>query len=227
MFKKWFSKRKKDNSTTPISPLNNISDSFYHGRYRECIQKAEAEFENTDVELAFNAKRFAGLANYRLKRYEAATRIFESIANNTRNTDDWFNLMTASIRNREIELGENAYNQFNNESSVTGDNRMLTYSNVTYQMMIAYQDVGEFKKALAKMLVLKRYITQVKHQSSDYLGTHGVPFIYQTLVTGRACLEHQYSPEQIERFLEDFERHVDDDGKESIAEFRKTLSEKL
>lgn len=223
MFKKWFSKQKKENITASTSPLKAISDSFYHSRYRECIEKAETEFENTDIELAFNAKRFAGLANYRLKRYEAATRIFEAIANSTRNTDDWFNLMTASIRNKEIELGENAYVQFNDESSIKGDNRMLTYSTVTYQMMIAYQDVGEFKKALEKLLILKRYITRVKHQNSDYLGTHGIPFIYHTLVTGRACLEHEYSPEQIERFLEDFERHVDDDGKESIAEFRKTL----
>jgi len=227
MFKKWFSRSKKKNKQEPISPLKNISNSFYHGKYRECIEKATAEFDNPDTELAMNAKRFAGLANYRLKRYEPATRIFESIAKISNNTDDWFNLMTASIRNKEIELGENAYDQFNSEKSIPGDNRMLTYSNVTYQMMIAYQDVGEFKKALAKLLVLKRYITQVKHQNSDYLGKHGVPFIYQTLVTGRACMENQYNPEQINRFLEDFELHVDDDGKESIAEFRKTLSEKV
>ena len=220
MFKNWFSKKKKKHSS---NPLDIVSDCFYHGKYRECIQKSELLFQEESTDLQWNAKRFCGLANYRLKRFEKATRLFEEIANHSKNTDDWFNLMTASIRNKELDLGENAYEKFSDESSIQGDNKMLTYSNVTYQMMIAYQDVEEYQKALEKLIVLKRYITQVKHHNSDYLGQHGVPFIYQTLISAKTCLEHEYTAEQIERFLEDFENHVDDDGKESIAEFREKL----
>ncbi len=222
MFKNWFSKKKKGNKEIE-SPLQAVSDSFYHGKYRECIQKAEDLYNNTDVDLSWNAKRFAGLANYRLKRYEKATRLFEEIANYSNNTDDWFNVMTASIRNREIELGEKAFDRFNDEQSVQGDNRMLTYSNVVYQMMIAFQDIDEYQKSLENLIILKRYITKVKEHNSDYLGKHGVPFIYQTLVSAKATLEKMYSAEQIERFLEDFERHVDQDGKDSIAEFREGM----
>ncbi len=222
MIKKWFFKKSKK-QVTDINSLQGISDSFYHGKYKECIQHAEALFNDNNPEISWNAKRFSGLANYRLKRFEKATRLFEEIANYSNNTDDWFNLMTSSIRNKEIELGEQAYLNFNKEDSIKGDNRMLTYGNVTYQMMIAYQDVEEYRKALEKLIVLKRYITQVKHHNSDYLGQFGIPFIYQTLVSGRLCLEKEYSQEQIEKFLKDFESHVDIDGKESIAEFRKTL----
>ena len=216
-FTNWFSKKKTSDN---LEPLKIVSNCFYHGKYRECIQKSESLFQSKDPDLQWNAKRFSGLANYRLKRFEKATRLFEEIANFSNITDDWFNLMTASIRNKELELGEGAYEKFNSESSIPGDNKMLTYSNVTYQMMIAYQDVEEYQKALEKLIVLKRYITQVKHHNSDYLGQYGIPFIYQTLVSAQACLEHEYTPEQIDRFLEDFENHVDNDGKESIAEFR-------
>ena len=222
MFKNWFSKKKKEKKEVK-SPLQAVSDSFYHGKYSECIQKAEGLYNNTDVELSWNAKRFAGLSNYRLKRFEKATRLFEDIANYSNNTDDWFNVMTASIRNREIDLGEKAVDRFNDEQSIQGDNRMLTYSNVVYQMMIAFQDINEYQKSLENLIVLKRYITKVKEHNSDYLGKHGVPFIYQTLVSAKATLEKVYSAEQIERFLEDFERHVDQDGKDSIAEFREGM----
>ncbi len=218
----WFAKKTK-NQVDDTNPLQLVSDSFYHGKYRECIHEAESLFNNKNFDLSWNAKRFAGLANYRLKRFEKATRLFEEIAKHSNNTDDWFNLMTAAIRNKEIELGEQAYHNFNKKDTVKGENRMLTYGNVTYQMMIAYQDVEEYRKALEKLIVLKRYITQVKHHNSDYLGQFGIPFIYQTLVSGRRCLEKEYTQEQIENFLNDFESHVDNDGKESISEFRKIL----
>ena len=100
---------------------------------------------------------------------------------------------------------------------------MLTYFNVTYQLMIAYQDVGLYTKALEKLIVLKRYISQAQQHNSDFLAQHGVPFIYQTLVSAKATLEHEYKPEQIQAFLNDFAKQVDKDGKESIEEFRKLL----
>ena len=219
MFKNWFSKNKKKN-TEEVSLLHPVSDSFYHGKYRACIQKAEVLFQHQDTELSWNAKRFSGLANYRLKRYQEASNIFEEIANYSNNSDDWFNLMTASIRNKQIELGEQAFDKFNHKDCVQGDNRMLTYSNVLYQMMIAFQDIEEYQKSLENLIILKRYITKVKEHNSNFLAKHGIPFIYKTLVSARKTLEKQYSTEQIERFLEDFERHVDDDGKASIAEYR-------
>ena len=212
-----FSKKPKQYS----SPLQIVSDSFYHGKYSECIRASELLFDDNNQELSWNAKRFFGLANYRLKRFEIASKVFEEIANYSNNTDDWFNLMTASIRNNQIDLGEDAYEKFNHKDVVIGDNRMLTYSNVTYQMMIAFQDIKEYQKALEKLIVLKRYICQVKEHNSNFLGKHGIPFIYQTLVSAKETLEEVYTKEQINRFLEDFEKQVDKDGLESIGEFRK------
>jgi len=218
--KQFFTKDKKQQ----LSPIQMVSYSFYHGKYTECIAKSELLFNDKDDDLSWNAKRFNGLANYRLKRFDIASKIFEEIANYSNNTDDWFNLMTASIRNKQIELGENAYESFNHKDVIIGDNRMLTYSNVTYQMMIAFQDIGEYQKSLEKLIVLKRYITQVKEHNSDFLGKHGIPFIYQTLISSKETLEKVYKREQILRFLEDFENHVDQDGKESIKEFRELMA---
>jgi len=201
------------------SAIEAVSNSFYHGKYKECIERASEQFSNTNPDISWNAKRFYGLANYRLKRYKTATSIFKEISDYSNNTDDWFNLMTASIRNKEIELGEYAFEKFNNKNVIIGDNRMLTYSNVCYQMMIAFQDIGEYEKSLEKLIVLKRYISQVKYHNSDYLGKHGIPFIYQTLVSAKVTLEKMYTKEQIDNFLEDFSKQLDDDGKESINEF--------
>ncbi|MBN2669115.1 MAG: hypothetical protein JXR60_07790 [Bacteroidales bacterium] len=216
-------KRRKAISENKFSKLNSVSDAFYHGKYRECIEEAKPLFNNSDIEIRLNAQRFYGLANYRLKRYEEASRIFQEIAEETKNTDDWFNLMTAAIRNKQIELGEKAYEKFNHPQSVRGANQMLTYANVTYQLMIALQDAEVYDKSLEKLIVLKRYIAQAKEHNSEFLAKHGLPFIFQTLVSARTTLEQQYTNEQIERFLDDFEKHVDQDGKESIQEFRASL----
>ncbi len=219
LFKSLFSRQKK----TAKNPLQPVLDAFYHGRYRATIEEAEKLFSHKDTTVAWHAKRFYGLANYRLKRYAQAAEIFESIAKYSNNSDDWFNLMTSAIRNHQIDLGEQAYDNFNKPDVIRGDNRMLTYANVTYQLMLAYQDVHLYKKALEKLIVLKRYIAQGKEHNSDFLAQHGVPFIYQTLVSARVTLEHEYQPEQIQAFLDDFAKQVDKDGKESIEEFRKLL----
>lgn len=214
---------KKKTQTNPLKP---VSDAFYHGKYRACIEEAEKLFSHKDETVMWNAKRFSGLANYRLKRFLAATQLFQSIAQHSNNTDDWFNLMTAAVRNNQIELGEQAYDNFNKSEVIKGDNHMLTYANVTYQLMIAFQDVKAYSKALEKLIVLKRYIAQVKHHNSEFLAQHGVPFIFQTLVSGKETLEHEYSSKQIHAFLDDFAKQVDADGKESIEEFRMQLAKR-
>ncbi len=213
----------KKKPQTPIEILQPLADAFFQKKYQLCVEKAEPLFTHKNEEVSWNAKRYAGLAHYKRRHYQEAVDLFKEIAEYSNNTDDWFNLITASVRNKDIELGEKAYDKFNHPDSVKGQNRMLTFPNVTYQMMIALQDVGEYTKALEKLIVLKRYVCQVKQHDADFLAQHGIPFIYQTLVSAKKTLKKVYSEEQIRHFLDDFALHVDASGKESIEEFRERL----
>jgi len=218
-----FKSQKQSKSAFSNADLSLVADAFYHGKYRECIQLCKAFDSQENHPAIWDIRRFNGLSHFRLKRFGSAQTIFKQIAAYSNNTDDWFNLMNTSVRNGDIETGEWAYDQFNHPESVKGDNPMLSYPNVTYQLMIALQDQKHYQKALEKLIVIKRYITQVKAHHSEYLAAHRIPFVFQTLVSAKETLVNVYTPEQIERFLDDFALHLDPSGRESVEEFRATL----
>ncbi len=195
-----------------------LLDVFYSGKYKETIKKAEIilskEPHNTDV------KRIIGLANYKIRRFESAKLIFVEIAEKTNIKDDWFNLCTSATRSKDLKLADKAFYEFMNESSIKGENGMLTQANVLYQYMIALKDIKEYNKAHEQLIVLKKYYAGIKQHDDNFLGQYGVPFIFTTLVSGKEILDNVYTKEQINNWLNDFAKQVDDYGKDSIKEFK-------
>lgn len=213
MFKSIFKKKEKK------TEVEILLDVFYSGRYKETILKAEGillkDPNNTDV------KRILGLSNYKIKRFEPAMNIFKEISEKTNIIDDWFNLCTSATRCKELELADKAFYKFMDVNSIKGDNTMLSQANVLYQYMLALKDVGEYNKALEQLIVLKKYYAGLKEHTDKFLGQYAIPFIYTTLVSGKDVLDNVYTKEQINNWLNDFAKQVDDYGKDSILEFKK------
>ena len=212
MLKSIFKKKPKK------SNIELLLEIFYSGRYKESIEKAEAillkEPDNTDV------KRIIGLAYYKIRRFEPAKIIFAKIAEKTNIKDDWFNLCTSATRSKDLELADKAFYKFMDESSIKGENGMLTQANVLYQYMIALKDIEEYQKAHEQLIVLKKYYAGIKHHDDKFLGQYGIPFIFTTLVSGKEILDNVYTKEQINNWLNDFAKQVDNYGKDSINEFK-------
>ena len=212
MLKSIFKKKPKK------SNIELLLEIFYSGRYKESIEKADAillkEPDNIDV------KRIIGLANYKIRRFEQAKNIFAKIAEKTNIKDDWFNLCTSATRSKDLELADKAFYKFMDENSIKGENGMLTQANVLYQYMIALKDIEEYQKAHEQLIVLKKYYAGIKHHDDKFLGQYGIPFIFTTLVSGKEILDNVYTKEQINNWLNDFAKQVDDYGKDSIIEFK-------
>jgi len=200
------------------SDIEILLEIFYSGRYKETIEKAQLilskEPNNTDI------KRIIGLSNYKIRRFEPAKNIFQKIAEETNIKDDWFNLCTSATRCKNLELADKAFYKFMDQNSIKGENAMLTQANVLYQYMIALKDVEEYQKAHEQLIVLKKYYAGIKHHDDKFLGQYGIPFIFTTLVSGKEILDNVYTKEQINNWLNDFAKQVDDYGKDSIAEFK-------
>ncbi len=209
---KFFSQKTKQTN------LEKLLDLFYHGKYKETIENAELILKNDSKNL--NVKRIAGLANYKIRRFENAVTLFKEIAETSNITDDWFNLCTSATRNNLIELSEFAFNKFFDETSIKGENSMLSYPNVLYQYMIALKDMKHYNKALEKLIALKKYYGGLQKHNDDFLGNHAIPFIFTTLVSSKEILDNVYTLEQINNWLADFAKQVDEYGKESIIEFK-------
>lgn len=212
MFNSIFKKKNKK------ADIEKILEIFYSGRYKETIEQTEKlliiEPNNIDF------KRILGLSNYKIRRFEKAKILFEEIAKKTNIKDDWFNLCTSATRSKDIELGERAFHNFMSKNSIKGENTMLSQANVLYQYMIALKDIKEYNKAHEQLIVLKKYYAGLKEQNDKFLGQYAIPFIYTTLVSGKEILDNVYSKEQINNWLNDFAKQVDEYGKESIAEFK-------
>jgi tetratricopeptide (TPR) repeat protein len=213
IIKKLFSKAPKQ------TVEETLLDLFYHGKYKECINKSDLSLNNS-VNDRINILRIKGLANYKIKRFKEAMICFKEVAETTNIKDDWFNLCTSAVRSNKLELAERAFNNFFDDKSIKGENKMLSQPNVLYQYMLALKDVGEYQKAHEQLIRLKRFYTSLKNHSQEYLGQRAVPFIYTSLFTAKDILDNVYTKEQIINWLNDFKKGVDDYGKESIEEFR-------
>jgi len=219
MFKTIFKKKPKK------SDIELLLEIYYSGKYKESIDKAKKVLikqpDNTDV------KRIIGLANYKIRRFEQAKNIFVEIAEKTNIKDDWFNLCTSATRSKNLELADNAFYKFMDRNSINGENRMLTQANVLYQYMIALKDIEEYQKAHEQLIVLKKYYAGIKHHDDKFLGQYGIPFIYTTLVSAKEILDKVYNKKQINNWLNDFAKQVDNYGKDSIEEFKEKYYPKL
>ena len=212
MIKSLFKKKPKK------SDIEILLEIFYSGKYKETIEKAQLilskQPDNIDI------KRIIGLSNYKIRRFEPAKDIFLEIAEKTNIKDDWFNLCTSATRCKDLELADKAFFKFMDNNSIKGENAMLTQANVLYQYMIALKDVEEYQKAHEQLIVLKKYYAGIKQHDDKFLGQYGIPFIFTTLVSGKEILDNVYTKEQINNWLNDFAKQVDDYGKDSIAEFK-------
>lgn len=205
-----------------LSNTDLLLNLFYHGKYKECIEKSDKfliKSDNNKIDIL----RLNGLSNYKIKRFENARICFKEVAETTNIKDDWFNLCTSAVRSNKLDLAEKAFNNFFDNNSIKGENNLLSQPNVLYQYMLALKDMGEYKRAHEQLIRLKSFYTSLEIHTQDYLGQRAVPFIYTSLVTAKEILDNVYSKEQIIAWLDDFKNGVDDYGKESIDEFRENF----
>ncbi len=200
--------------------LKELSDLFYHGKYKECITKSKFLFEAKNIALKLDAKRFCGLANYKLRRFEDAKTVFYDIVNVSNNQDDWFNLCTSATRAKDVNLGKQAFDNFFKSGVEPGLNKMLSMPNVLYQYIIALRDIKEYKLALDQYKQLIGIYAKLQCTEETQLQKRGVPFLYQTLIIGKEIMQNNYSAPEYDLWLTKLSNQVDIFGKETITEFR-------
>ncbi len=200
--------------------LKALSSLFYHGKYKECVTESKIIINSKNSALALDAKRFCGLSNYKLRRFEDAKNLFSEIAEVSNNQDDWFNLCTSATRAKDINLGKQAFDNFFKSGVVQAENKMLSMPNVVYQYVIALRDIKEYELALDQYKQLIGVYAKLQCTEEIHLQKRGVPFLYQTLVIGKEIMQNNYTVPEYDLWLTKLAKQVDIFGKESIDEFR-------
>ncbi len=193
------------NATNSI--LNTARDLFANSNFEMCIKVCEGLLDAKDPKHLYDAKKLIALAYYSLQDFEKADQAFYELAENSTNSDDWFNVVISSTLNKNIERSQEAfgialekYTQFGHQRNMPSVQLMLHY-------MITLETVKEYPLALEQLKMLVQVYAKLKNTSETFLSSRGL--------------------EQIENFLEIAKPILKKAKKKELTEIKKELVEAL
>jgi tetratricopeptide (TPR) repeat protein len=224
-FLRKFWKTKENNTAIEMPddhPLDFLWTKFGEEKYDEVIIEAKKILAKNETIDHNGALKLLGLSYFRQKQFNLSEEIFRKLAENSTNSDDWFNLLTSCTLNKQIEHSELVlektialYNDYGTKDS-------LSIPRIFYYYMHALRDVQEYAKAFKQLERLGSIYTSLVITDSTFLYIRGVPFFSDSIEAGKEILEH-IDKDVAKHFIDELVKHVDEEGKEYLYEFEKTI----
>ena len=203
--------------------VEKLWDLFEAEKFEETIIEAAKYIEENKDADPYVAKRLIGLAAFRLGQYAKSQETFVDLTGNYGGMEDWFNLLTSSTLNNDIELGEKSFYKIVDIFKDGSEEPGISLPNVYFYYLNALADVGQFEKGFERLLELLEYYVQLKITDSNFLYMRGMPFLQDTLSVGRKILENA-GRDKCEEILDRLEKNLDEEGIEMVKGFRGALS---
>ncbi|RZJ75628.1 MAG: hypothetical protein EOO45_05010 [Flavobacterium sp.] len=211
------------NNLPPEPPeVTRLWDIFGAEDFEGTIIEAEKYIESNRSADYYDAKKLIGLSAFRLGRYDKSEQVFSSLAEGNGTMEEWFNLLTSSTMNNNIELSERALDKIVDAFRTATENPGITLPQVYFYYLQALRDVRHYDKAFAILTNLMNYHLQVKITDTHFLYVRGIPLLPDTLFAGKQILEN-VAPEKSKHLLDQLENGLDEEGREFIVDFRKSL----
>ena len=97
----------EQNATNSL--LNTARELFGQESFDMCIKICEGLLDAKDPKQLYDAKKLIALAYYSLQDFENADKSFYALAENSNNSDDWFNVVISATLNKNIERSKEAF----------------------------------------------------------------------------------------------------------------------
>lgn len=225
-FKKIFS---SDSSEEPIEPpisqfpeLEEAWQYFQNSKFEQTIEKASDYVNADNSNLKFEANKLVALGNFRLGNYGKSQQIFEMLASKSNNSDDWFNVVTSSTLNRNVDLGRSAFDKAVELYKKRRDKESISIPNMMFYYMQCLKDIKQFELAFEQLNELKKIYTELKITDGTFLYLRGVPFFEHTIDASNDILE-KLAPQEAEDWISSFKESVDNDGKQYLSDLEQKL----
>jgi len=204
------------------SRLEFIKTEFKNGNNDIVILHGEKLIESVKRHDNIELLKMIGLAHFNKQQFKEALPYFEEIASKSANSDDWFNVVTSAILSNEVDKGMNAFSKAIDLYEKNGNENNLPIGQMSYYVMQAFRDTQEYDLAFVQMMKLKDVYCHLKITDTTFLHIRGLPFISHVLSAGKMILEKQSLKDSFE-WLDDFASHLDDEGKQLVLDFKKTV----
>lgn len=215
--------KEKRKSIEEVNELDFAWDLFKKEEFEKSIEEAEKYLNNPNTKTVLEAKKVIGLSLFRQKKYSESELIFLEISEQSENPDDWFNLTTSAILNRNIELSDRAFNKAIELYKQKGTQENLSIPNMHCYYMQGLRDVGEFEKAFLHFKKMKDFYSKFVITDSTFLYMRGMPFFEHFLDSSELILKN-INKEDAKKELAELKSKVDEYGKESVTELENKIN---
>ncbi|XOV91786.1 MAG: hypothetical protein ACFHWX_16430 [Bacteroidota bacterium] len=226
-FKKIFSSDSSEPpKEPPISKFPELEDAWQHFKkeeFEQSIEKASKSLNSSKLKIKNEANKLIALSNFRLGDYGTSRIIFKELVVNSKNPDDWFNLVTSATLNNEIELGKQAFDKAIELYRKNGKKDNLSVPSMMFYYMQCLKDIKCYDLAFEQLDGLRKIYTDLKITDSTFLYLRGVPFFEHSIDASEEILIN-LDPQIVKDWLTQFKKSVDDDGQQYLAEFEQKLN---
>lgn len=225
-FKKLFSSDSneppKEPPLTKYKELEMAWQYFQNEQFEKCIEEASEQIDSTNNKINFEANKLVALGNFRLGNFDLAQKSFVTLSKNSKNSDDWFNLVTSATLNNQIELGKKAFNTALDLYKKNGKRENLSIPNMMFYYMQCLKDISHFELAYEQLNELKKIYSELKITDGTFLHIRGVPFFEHTIDASKDILE-KLEQKEVSNWIKSFKDSVDDDGKQYLTDLEQKL----
>jgi len=194
---------------------------------KEEFEKARAIANNhlTDHRntLQHEANKIIALTYFRQGDYEKSTSIFERLASNSTNTDDWFNLVSSLTLISKYSESEIALKKAIALRANPENKNDISIPNMRYYYMQSLKEMEQYQRAFTQLEVLSDFYTQFTITDSTFLYMRGMPFFQHTVDSSKEILEN-INPSVSKKWISTLKNGIDNYGKEYLIEFEQKLN---
>jgi tetratricopeptide (TPR) repeat protein len=192
---------------------------YHDGKREEAYRKVRWLLKSTNKEVQLEALQIAGMAMYKLKRFDQAIGYFQRACKLANARHDWFNLAMAYARSKHVLEAEAAFNMINGASTKHSYQHAISQPQMLYQYFRVLRDAGFVREAFGRINELKAMYCALYKSEEDYLASRGMPGLSLMMREALPVLQSLAAERDMVAWLEDFGKRIQEPGSQLLKDY--------
>lgn len=174
---------------------------------READVKAMEDDEATHV---------LGLSYFNLKQFREAADVFLQLAEKNGTSQAWFTVISSAVGDRNFELADKAFHKTLTLQAYEKKGLQIPPQMVTYLYMCGLTEAENYTAAFPLLDKMKNYYISIFATADNFVASRGLPVMPALLDYAKRIFRHLENAEARQKWIAEFSKGVDTDGKERL-----------
>jgi hypothetical protein len=203
--------------------IKSITEFFQRKEFDTVIDRGLIIFEKLKGENQKTVAKLLALSHFNKKESSLALPYFEFVAQNSNNSDDWFNVTTTAILSKEVDKGMDAFSKAIQLFQANPNPNNIPIGLMSFYVMQAFKDTEEFDLAFVQLMKLKDVYCSLRITDDHFVHMRGLPFLGQLLEVSKTIIENQKIKDS-GLWLKEFASGLDENGKMVVQKLATEIS---